>query len=298
MSDDEKPHVAFYLYGEIHGMGKGLLARTIEEVFGHSAVIKVIDQNALNSMSAVDVWTRTWTIVEEVDVKTGSADYNKLKTMIGGSGFNAARKGEHFRRYETPAQLVMLSNHAPNFIEPNDRRFFISKWQKDFPSQEAKDDYFNEYVKWLTEEDGFAHIAGLLAKRDVQGVRVESPAMMTEEKLAVTTLLQDAVVEEIREHLEAAAAAICFTRDSFYHIWKNHEEIKTKQYKYKLQDAGLIIQRKKKFEGQWREFWLRPGWKLQSKPGTLQTLVHTDGRIVLLKDDPGYRNSVGSESDL
>ena len=96
-------------------------------------------------------------------------------------------------RHETPAQLVRLSNHAPNFIEPNDRRFFISKWMTHFESQEKKDAYFREYVAWLSK-DGYEAIAGLLEQRDIGHVSVESAAMMTEEKLAVTSLMTDPVM--------------------------------------------------------------------------------------------------------
>ena len=84
-----KPHVCFYFYGLVGGYGKSLFASTIEKVFGKTAVMSVMDQTALDSMSAIDMWTRTWVIVQEVDVKKGSTNYNKIKTMTGGDSFAA-----------------------------------------------------------------------------------------------------------------------------------------------------------------------------------------------------------------
>lgn len=284
---DAKPHVAFFLYGEVGGMGKSLFAETLTHVFGESAVRRVIDQTALTSMSAVDIWTRTWTIVEEVDVKKGSTDYNSLKTMIGGSSFHAARKGEHFRRHETPAQLVMLSNHAPNFIEPNDRRFFISKWMTHFESQEAKDAYFREYISWL-HKDGYQAIAGLLEQRDISHVSVESAAMMTQEKMAVTSLMTDPVVEEIKLTLDAEADTVCFTADTFVVLFEEHKLSKLAQ-RYKLSEAGLQQTAKKRYQNRVKEFWLRPGWRLEAVNGKKPKLFNDDAQLEkLLEDDAGY----------
>ena len=285
---DAKPHVAFFFYGEMGGMGKSLFAETLTHVFGESAVRRVIDQMALISMSAVDIWTRTWTVVEEVDVKKGSTDYNSLKTMIGGSSFHAARKGEHFRRHETPAQLVMLSNHAPNFIEPNDRRFFISKWMTHFESQEKKDTYFREYIAWLNQY-GYKAIAGLLEQRDISHVSVESAAMMTAEKLAVVSLMTDPVVEEIKLTLDAESDTVCFTAEVFSVLFEGHNVSKAAQ-RYKLSEAGLHQTPKKRYRNRVKEFWLRPGWRLETVNGKKPRLLNDNLQLgKLLEDDPGYQ---------
>ena len=292
MLNDQKPHVAFYLYGEKHGYGKGLFAGTLEAVFGESAVTKVIDQSALNSMSAVDVWTRTWVVVEEVDVKKGSTDYNRLKTMIGGGAFSAARKGEHFRKHESPAQLFMLSNHAPTFIEPNDRRLFISEWTTVFESAEEKNNYFSTYAAWLKEEGGYSAIASLLAKRDISQVKIEAPAMMTEEKQAVVSLMTDRAVEEIKLIMEEQPAAICFTADAFKSIWDDHDVPKNQQ-KYKLSEAGLLATPKKRYSGPTFQFWIRKGWQLQVRNGRKTMLSNKGEQLVKeLENDEGYKAAV------
>ena len=296
-ADSMKPHVAFYFYGS-GGMGKGIFGDTLEKVFGESAVTKIIDQAALNSMSAVDVWTRTWTIVEEVAVKAGHTDYNKIKTMVGGMAFKAARKGEHFKLHETPAQLIMNSNHPPTFIEPNDRRFFISRWETTFESKEAKDLYFTEYTNWLYEQDGLEAIAGLLKTRDISGVKVASAAMVTEEKLAVINVMQDQVVEDVKHLVEQCSDVICFTEDMFEHIWYPNQ-IHRKEKRHKLSEAGLIPSASLKCGTKNRQFWVRVGWQLVNNNGVKRYLFNKEtSKHVWLIDDLGYQHSVDGKEHL
>lgn len=288
--DNTKPHVAFYFYGG-QGFGKGIFSTTLEKVFGESAVRKVIDQNALKSISSIDVWKRTWTIVDEVDVKAGSTDYNRIKTMVGGSTFDAERKGEHFKSHEIPAQLIMNSNHAPNFIEPDDRRFFISKWETTFnQGEENKEDYFTNYVRWLEREHGYAAIAHLLNTRDISKVQLSAPAMMTEEKEQVTTLMADPAVAEIKAQMEDHPEVNCFDADMFSSVL---DETPRNQHKYRLQEAGLTPTKHKAYENKRRAFWIRSGWTLNSKNGVAPTLTcKTTGLTLNLKEDKGYRQSV------
>ena len=285
-----KPHVAFYFYGG-QGFGKGIFSSTIEAVFGESAVRTVTDQNALNSMSSVDVWTRTWAIVDEVDVKAGSTCYNNLKTMIGGQSFDSSRKGEHFKKFETPAQLIMNSNHPPTFIEADDRRFFISKWETEFKPTENKTDYFRKYVRWLQHEQGYEAIAGLLAKRDVSKVEISAHAMMTDEKLQVTALMADGVVDEIVGLLDTHAKVNVFDSNMFDDVWRDNFTPKAVQ-KYKLQEAGLVPTLAKKYEGKNRTLWTRKGVTLKATNGVAPVLILADGSSVCLKADLGYQHVV------
>ena len=232
-----KPHVAFYFYGG-QGFGKGIFSSTIEAIFGTSAVRTVREQNDLKSMSGIDVWTRTWAIIDEVDVKAGSSCYNNIKTMTGGQSFDSARKGEHFKRFETPAQLIMNSNHAPTFLEADDRRFFVSKWETEFKPNENKTDYFRQYVSWLENDKGYEAIAGLLAKRDVSKVEISAHAMVTEEKLLVTALMADGSVDEVLGLLEQHDSINIFDINMFNTIWDSHDITKTVQ-KHKMLAAGL-----------------------------------------------------------
>ena len=289
-----KPHVAFYFYGG-QGFGKGIFSSTIEAVFGTTAVRTVREQNDLKSMSGIDVWTRTWAIIDEVDVKAGSSCYNNIKTMTGGQSFDSARKGEHFKRFETPAQLIMNSNHAPTFLEADDRRFFVSKWETEFKPNENKTDYFRQYVSWLENVKGYEAIAGLLAKRDVSKVEISAHAMVTEEKILVTTLMADGSVDEVMGLLEQHENINVFDSNMFDSIWTNHDIAKSVQ-KHKMLAAGLEPTQSKRYENQTRTLWTRKGVTLKSVNGVAPVLLMSDGSQVSLKSDRGYQHVVNGKT--
>ena len=271
-----KPHVCFYFYGLVGGYGKSLFASTIEKVFGKTAVMSVMDQTALDSMSAIDMWMRTWVIVQEVDVKKGSTNYNKIKTMTGGDSFAAARKGEHFKDYETPAQLMMLSNDPPHFLEPNDRRFFVSQWQCEFDTPADKDKYFNEYVDWLEHQDGYSAIAQLLNTTDISSVDVASPAMMTQEKEAVISMSADECVAACLDIIEKNPDQPLF-KDSDFTICFEKYGVDSKAQKYKLEAAGLTKQPVIKIDDARHYFWTRQGSRIVSRKGVKACVVTADG---------------------
>lgn len=296
--NNPKPHIAFFLYGA-PGMGKGTFLKVITNVFGETAVKVAPDQAELKGGSSVDLWKRTWLFVEEVDVRQGSTDYNKIKTFVGATTADAARKNEHVSKHELPAQLIMFSNSAPTFIEPNDRRFFISKFETEFDSKEAKQKYFTDYHDWLDGEEAYPAIAYLLKHRNISHFKLAAEAMVTEEKQDITTLVSDVVVDSIRAELEDDEnKAICFVASDFRQLWEDHG-IKPSQIKHKLSEAGLKMNRSKRYKQldkrnkklRWQtlEIWTRPDWTLQRKQGQPATLVKTDGTKMPLEEDDGYK---------
>jgi hypothetical protein len=287
--ETEKPHVAFYFYGK-QGMGKGIFGRTLEAVFGKSAVMTVPDEKSLTSMSSVDVFSRTWAIVDEVNIEKGSTNYNTIKTHTGSTNTNSARKNEHFKHWHIPAQLLMFSQKPPTFIEAGDRRFFISRWETEFESPQDKDNYFRDYANWLHDEGGFEAIAGLLKVTDVSKLRPESPAMITPEKRQVVAMVTDDSVQDMVEMIDAEPDRICWTEDDFLEIFLE-QEISQKQRHYKMEEAGLVEQMKRKYEGKRSiKFYLRKGWEINIVNGRgswLQSTADINDRRNL-KEDEGY----------
>ncbi len=284
----QKPHVAFYFWGK-QGYGKGIFSDTLTAVFGESAIRKVANEGALNSGSQVDIFTGTWAIVDETNINKGSVDYNTIKSMTGQTFVTSSRKHEHFNRFYIPAQLIMFSQRPPTFIEPGDRRFFINRFDTEFESQSAKDDYFRLYTDWLDKEDGFAAIAGLLAVTDISEVRIESPPLMTDDKRMVINMVSDYPVAEIKEIIDRHPDQVCFVADDFDEVWIDYD-IQIKQRKYKLMEAGLSDTGKHRYGSLRRHFWIRDCYHLIRKQGSRLILEHKfdESKTRLLSEDPGY----------
>ena len=285
----QKPHVAFYFYGK-QGYGKTIFSTTLQEVFGTSAVMSTPDERSLNSMSFVDIFSRTWAVVDEVNIAKGSTDYNAIKTMTGNTRTDAARKGEHFKYRYIPAQLIMHSQKPPTFIEAGDRRFFISRWECDFEAPQDKDDYFRNYTSWLHDKGGFAAIAGLLEMTDTSSLNPESPAMITPEKRQVVAMVSDDSVQDMNQIIDDAPFKVCWVESDFDNVFHTND-IHKKQYGYKMEEAGLVEQLKRKYEGRRSiKFFLRRGWEIRITNGKPAMLVNIDDpkQSKPMKEDPGY----------
>ena len=284
----QKPHTACYFWGN-QGYGKGIFSDTLTAVFGESAVRKVANEGGLNSGSHVDIFTGTWAIVDETNISKGSVDYNTIKSMTGQTFVTSSRKHEHFNRFYIPAQLIMFSQRPPTFIEPGDRRFFINRWDTEFESQTAKDDYFKAYTDWLYKEDGFAAIAGLLAVTDISDVRIESPPLMTDDKRMVINMVTDYSVSDIKDIINQHPDRICFLASDFEEVWDKYE-IKQNQFVYKLEEAGLSDTGKHRYDGLRRRFFIRDSFRLRRQQGLSSCLEHKvdQTQTRLLSEDPGY----------
>ena len=296
---DVKPHICFYFYQEKGGYGKSLFAETLEAIFGKSAVTSVGDQSAMNSLSSVDIWTRTWLIVQEMSIKAGSDVYNTIKTMSTSDSTMAARKGEHFKTHKTPAQIMMMSNHAPSFIEANDRRFFISEWSHEFDSDDAKNTYFNHYTRWLKHDGGYEAIAHLLATTDVSGIDIAAAAMMTPEKAKAIGIQADQATTEIKDRIEDNPNQRLFTESEFTDIFQRNS-ILANAIKHKLAAAGLVRAAdcfKDKDSGgknQNMYFWHRSEDNISRGKGRPAQIIHGNTKWEsLVKDDAGYQKELG-----
>ena len=285
-----KPQVAFWFYSDLQGMGKNEFQKTLIAVFGKSAVRSPKSETDLVSMSSIDLWRRTWCVMQEGSFKVGSSHYNDIKVHTGTDNITSDRKGEHFSEYEVPAQLIVLSNHAPNFLESNDRRFFISKWEKKFETQDEKNNYFKDYLGWLYK-DGYSAIAGLLVTRDISHIKLEEPALMTPEKESALVISHDPVVEEIKIELAENKAKHLWVKEEFQEIFDRHS-VKNNQIKYKLQLAGLRGNGTYKYKGKSAVFFTRDDYSIRHKQGKKPLVVNPKGITKDLEDFDEYSDCI------
>lgn len=193
----DKPHTALYIFGA-QGSGKNTIHTTMELVFGPSAVQMCADPDKLKSMSAVDLWSRTLLFTDECEVSINSSLYHQIKSMTGKDYTDADRKHQHFGRHHVPANLVMLSNHAPTFLEKDDRRFYVVEMRP----RENFEQYFNAYYRWLREEGGAAEVAGLLAQRDISHMTLAGRPPMTQEKEKALDLALHQDILDVQNRIE------------------------------------------------------------------------------------------------
>jgi Family of unknown function (DUF5906) len=230
-----KPPVVCYFYHSSQGNGKSLFSKTLQMVFGKSA-LKSVQGSSLKSMSQAELWERTWLVAEEAHVRPSTSLYDTIKHFGSENETDADAKHKGFSTWKIPANLIMLSNRAPEFLEPHDRRFFVCEWKLEMTTT-AKEAYFSGYVDWL-ENGGYQAIAWLLKSRVVKR-DLHAHAPMTEEKQAAMFIGEDACVCALKDYLEDNSKYRIFDDASFKSILDNYG-IKPVQHKVKLMEAGLV----------------------------------------------------------
>lgn len=271
-----KPHIAFYFYGEQGGAGKTTFAKTLSHVFGSESLKTANTVKSLSDKGAVDLWSRSWLIIEEASIGKGTSLYDNIKSYTGADYVDADKKFKAVSKHRIPAQLIMMSNRAPTFIEENDRRFFVSKWHLPIEGTKERQWYFSQYIEWL-ETDGYQAIAGHLKTRHIVADPYQ-PAPMTFEKEQALAFQVDPVVEEIRDFLERQSNDALFVLDNFGEIWKKHH-VKHTVWKHKLADAGLLSYGRMLISGKQPNVWYRASDEIVRARGRQPTVIRLkDGR--------------------
>ena len=178
-----KPPVAVYLYGNQQGQGKSLLASILTEVLGESAVKTSSGPQALEDKNRVEYFSRTLFVADEAQLSKKTSALQAFKNLITSTTTDEALKNQAVRKHEVPARLMMLSNYAPAHLERDDRRHFVVRWDTGLRG-EAKTEYFNDLVRWLTN-GGYSIVSHYLATLDVGEWDYAAPAMMTDAKMDV-----------------------------------------------------------------------------------------------------------------
>ncbi len=231
-----KPHIAFYFFGEQGGAGKSTFAETLTKVFGSTAVRTTNTVAGLTGKGSVDLWSRTFLVVEEASLAKGTALYDEIKSYTGSDYTHTDRKYAAVGMHHTPAQLFMLSNRPPMFLEPEDRRFFVARWQLGVVGAEERAAYFAEYRQWLND-GGLEAIAGLFSTREIVADPYKNAPETTEKITAIESAI-DPTVAAIRDWLEEHESVRLVTMKNFDDVWREHGT-KSNARKHKMAEAGL-----------------------------------------------------------
>ena len=251
-----KPAHALYIYSTAQGQGKSLFTDVITEIFGASSVKSTTTADALIKQNGYEFWERTWLLADEVKVGDRTRLYDNLKARISKLTDTVDPKNRASMEVELPAQLIMTSNHPPTFIEPDDRRFCIIEWDTGL-RDDAKTDYFDEYVGWLNTH-GYEAIAGLLQTRDVTSYKPMAPPPRTEAKRFAILESEEPEVDRVLRLLDKYPDVYAF--DSY-----TIDELKlpNKTQRQILRKAGLYKERVN-HEGKKPTLYIRDGYEVSA----------------------------------
>ena len=274
---DKKLHVVLYLYGG-QGSGKTGFGRMLAGLFGEHAVQSTGELTDFASKSSIDLWVREWLHVDEVDVKAGSSAYNTIKTRTGNDTATADKKNKDFSDYRIPANLVMTSNHAPNFLEADDRRHLVINWDHKFESNEAKSAYMKTYHEWMLSEEGLQAITNYLHSIEITLCIADTPPITWEKRDAIglSVNAEKLLLEEVLNQNGGKHAW------SFSSLCHRLPRIKPNQLKHLLSECG----------------WQNVGTKkLSLEGGRSQVTIYLRNDWKLVRESYGYFITNGEESN-
>lgn len=255
---DKKPHSALYIFSTIHGTGKSTLASIIEEVFGRNNVKRVSGGESVTAKGSVANWSRALLIAEEVSPQLGSNLYQTIKSYTGQDSVEQDAKFKDYSTWEIPAQLVMISNHAPTFFEPSDRRFAVFNLDKLDGWIKA-----NGFYEWLNS-GGYAAIATVLKSWPVEERLAWVVPMTPEKEEALHMSSLDLVVEKIKDVLANNPEKVFFEAHEL--LGQDRDSNLGSQLKHKAKAAGVKPIGQQRFRGGKASLWVReevtePVWK-------------------------------------
>ena len=123
--EGKKPSWAVMLYSEKQGTGKSTLADVMKALFGSQNTGRINGVNKLVGRFNKEVLDNKLVIVEEVEVKRGSPQANRLKSLVTEDSTMVEAKNMPIYLQDIYCAFLMTTNHLPLWLEESDRRFFI-----------------------------------------------------------------------------------------------------------------------------------------------------------------------------
>lgn len=258
---NEKAHQALYLFGS-QGSGKGTLKNVMQDVFGESAVKYAGNSEAVK---AIENWARTFFIVDEIEVKKSSADYDRIKALIVEKSMEGRLLYQNHKTHQVMSQLIMFSNHSPNFLEKDDRRFFVAEWSLPFGiDSKEHSEHFEKYHEWIRE--GIPALGYFLLNRNLLQYKPYSAPPMTDEKKQALSLATDSQIEKTIDYLNDNQEQVLFTVDEIKSGIGADEYLKDSALQYSLIGAGMTKEMEPiTIENKRYRVWVREGWTINRR---------------------------------
>lgn len=275
---NEKAHQALYLYGK-QGSGKGTLKTVMQEVFGVSAVKYAGNSEAVK---AIENWARTFFIVDEIEVKKSSADYDRIKALIVEKSMEGRLLYQNHKTHQVMSQLIMFSNHSPNFLEKDDRRFFVAEWSLPFEiDSKEHSEHFERYHQWIRK--GIPALGHFLLNRDLSKYKPYSAPPMTIEKKQALSLASDSQVEKVVDYLNDNPNQVLFILDEIKSGIGADDFVKDSALQYSLIAAGMTKEADPiTIENKRYRFWVREGWLINRKTKPIAVVnTHTKASLTV-----------------
>jgi hypothetical protein len=209
-NEGRKASWAVMLYSEKQGTGKSTLADVMKALFGTQNTGRINGVNKLVGRFNKEVLDNKLVIVEEVEVKRGSSQANRLKSLVTEDSTMVEAKNMPIYLQDISCTFLMTTNHLPLWLEESDRRFFILNFDhQGYANGGPEYVHFIELVSALKQQistvSGIKGIYDQLMQRDVTadfGLKLDVSQHQTSIMKRLKDLSPDVAKQLLEETLE------------------------------------------------------------------------------------------------
>ena len=156
-NEHKKPGFAPLLYSREKGTGKSTLCQFVTRLFGKDNTHSANGLSQVTGRFNKPMLDSKFLVMEELKLKPGSDQGNALKSLITEADTSAERKGVDIEKTTQCCCFLFTTNHLPQFIEPNDRRFLVidmgHEGHASGPEAEEFAKFMTEFYEWMDKPE-------------------------------------------------------------------------------------------------------------------------------------------------
>ena len=177
----------------------------------------------------------------------------------------------------------MLSNEAPTFLEEDDRRFFVTKWETNLPT-DKKGVFFSE-LQISLDQGGYEAIAWVLKNHNLSSYKPYDPPPLNNEKTQMILTASNPATQAVIDRMHDDSTKNVWELNDFSTIWDTYR-VQPSQKKYVLQETGLEKISRVTVHGNSRsDLWMRKGLSfIAGKGGQEPMITDRKGNLCPLRD--------------
>jgi hypothetical protein len=170
-NEEKKPGWAILLYSHEKGTGKSTLCKLMAKLFGSENTFSSNGVSKITGQFNGPALENKLLNLEEIKLKPTSDQGNAIKTLITEEDTTSERKGIDVEKVKQCCVVVGTSNHLPQWLEGNDRRFLVVDMGHEGHASgpKAKDfaKFMVEFHAWMDDEGNLAKVYRALMQRDL-----------------------------------------------------------------------------------------------------------------------------------
>lgn len=163
-NEAKKPAWSVLLFSRTKGTGKSTLCRLMRLLFGEENSVSLNGIDKLTGRFNKTIMTRKFITCEEVKLRPGTDQGNKIKSLISEKDVAVEAKGKEIEAIKQECVFAMTTNHFPHWFEADDRRILVidcdHSGHASGPDAEDFQAFMKQFHEWMEVP---ANIAGVWA---------------------------------------------------------------------------------------------------------------------------------------